>query len=291
MNDQRDNSAAGLTWLERIGQSLLGEPRDRQQLLAVLRDAQQRGLLGPDVLAMIEGALQVSEMRVRDVMVPRAQMVMLDMDGPWEELVNIVIDSGHSRFPVFHETRDEVEGILLAKDILPHLAADTKEVFPIRDLIRPAVFIPESKRLNVLLREFRSSRNHMAIVVDEYGGVAGLVTIEDVLEQIVGEIDDEHDIEEEEAFVKRHSTTEFTLKALMPIEDFNETFGTKFADDEFDTVGGLLLKAFGHLPGRGEGVTLDGISFEVINADGRRIHLVKVDTGRRRPAKVGHGRS
>jgi len=290
MNDQKDDGFTGFSWLERIGQSLLGEPRDLRQLLALLRDAEQRGLLGADVLAMVEGALQVSEMRVKDVMIPRAQMVMLDMDAPWEELLGTVIESAHSRFPVYRETRDEVDGILLAKDILPYLAAGAKEVFPIRDLMRPVVFIPESKRLNVLLREFRSSRNHMAVVVDEYGGVAGLVTIEDVLEQIVGEIDDEHDIEEEETVVKRHSATEFTVKALMSIEDFNETFGTEFADDEFDTVGGLLLKAFGHLPGRGESVTLDGIGFEVLSADGRRIHLVKIDTSGREPSAVRQNR-
>ncbi len=286
MSDGRNNASAGLTWRERVGQTLLGEPRDRHQLLATLRDAAQRGLLGSDVLAMIEGALQVSDMRVRDVMVPRAQMVMLDMDAPWQELLDIVIESAHSRFPVFRETRDEIEGILLAKDILPYLAAETREIFPIRERMRPAVFIPEIKRLNVLLREFRSSRNHMAIVVDEYGGVAGLVTIEDVLEQIVGEIDDEHDAEGGEGIVKRHSATEFTLKALMPIEDFNEAFGSRFGDDEFGSVGGLLLKALGHLPSKGESVTLDGIHFEVLNADGRRIHLVKVNTARRLPAKV-----
>ena len=287
MSDRRHNASGGLNWLERIGQSLLGEPRDRHQLLAVLRDAAQRGLLGPDVLAMLEGALQVSEMRVRDVMVPRAQMVMLDMDSSWEELLRVVIDSAHSRFPVFRETRDDIEGILLAKDILPYLAAQTTDAFPIRERMRPAVFIPEIKRLNVLLREFRSSRNHMAIVVDEYGGVAGLVTIEDVLEQIVGEIDDEHDAEGGSGFVNRHSATEFTLKALMPIEDLNDTFGCRFADDEFGSVGGLLLKAFGHLPCAGESVILDGLHFEVLNADGRRIHLVKVNTARRLPAKVG----
>jgi magnesium and cobalt transporter len=289
VTDQSGNGSSGLSWLERIGQTLLGEPRDRQDVLVVLRDAEQRGLLTPDILSMVEGALQVSEMRVRDVMVPRAQMVMLDMDDPLEELLKVVIDSAHSRFPVYRETRDEVEGILLAKDILPYLAKQSQEPFPIRDLMRPAVFIPESKRLNVLLREFRSSRNHMAVVVDEYGGVAGLVTIEDVLEQIVGEIDDEHDVEDEESFVKRHGPNEFTLKALMPIEDFNQTFGTAFEDGEFDTVGGLLLKALGHLPGRGETVTLDGIRFEVLNADGRRIYLVKIDTSGRQPPAADQG--
>jgi len=289
VTDQSGNGSSGLSWLERIGQTLLGEPRDRKDVLAVLRDAEQRGLLTPDILSMVEGALQVSEMRVRDVMVPRAQMVMLDMDEPLEELLKVVINSAHSRFPVYRETRDEVEGILLAKDILPYLANQSQAPFPIRDLMRPAVFIPESKRLNVLLREFRSSRNHMAVVVDEYGGVAGLVTIEDVLEQIVGEIDDEHDVEDEEPFVKRHGPNQFTLKALMPIEDFNQTFGTAFEDGEFDTVGGLLLKALGHLPSRGETVTLEGIHFEVLNADGRRIYLMKIDTAGRQPPAADQG--
>ncbi len=226
MSDQRSGHASGLSWLGRLGHSLLGEPKDREQLVELLRDSQQRGLVGQDVLAMIEGALQVADMRVRDIMVPRAQVVMLDLDAPMQRNVEKVIASGHSRFPVYQETRDEVQGILLAKDILPHLAKGETSDFPIRDALRPAVFIPESKRLNVLLRVFRSSRNHMAIVVDEYGGVSGLVTIEDVLEQIVGDIDDEHDFEDEESLVKRQGETEFVVKAIMHIDDFNEAFGT-----------------------------------------------------------------
>lgn len=284
---ETQDSPSGPSWLERLGQALLGEPRDRKQLVQQLREAGQRGLLGPDVLAMIEGALQVSEIRVRDIMVPRVQVVMVELDVPLKEMLGAVIDSGHSRFPVYRETRDQVEGILLAKDILPHVVKGTTEPLPVRELMRPAVFIPESKRLNVLLREFRSSRNHMAIVMDEYGGLAGLVTIEDVLEQIVGEIDDEHDIEEDESFIKRQGETGFTVKALLPIEDFNAAFGTHFAHDEFDTVGGLLLKAFQHLPRRGESMVLDGIRFEILNGDGRRIHLVQVDTSERQVLAAG----
>jgi len=271
-----DRPSDGPSWLERLGHALLGEPRDRQELIDLLRDAEQRRLMDPDVLAMVEGAFQVSEMLVRDVMVPRAQMVVVERDAPLEDVLRTVVESGHSRFPVIAESRDEIIGILLAKDLLPPLAQKRPEPFNIRDWLRPAVFVPESKRLNVLLRDFRSTRNHMAIVVDEYGGVAGLVTIEDVLELIVGDIDDEYDVGDEETFIKRHSDTEFTVKALTPLEDFNAAFGTDFSDQEFDTVGGLLLKAFGRLPDLGDTITLGGLEFEVLQADGRRVHLVRV---------------
>jgi magnesium and cobalt transporter len=274
MSEDRPNG--GPTWLERLGHVLLGEPRDRQALIELLRDAEHRRLLTPDILAMIEGAFQVTEMQVRDVMVPRAQMVVVERDAPFEEVLRTVVESGHSRFPVIGESRDEVVGILLAKDLLPYLVDGRPDAFNIRESLRPAVFVPESKRLNVLLREFRSTRNHMAIVVDEYGGVAGLVTIEDVLEQIVGDIDDEYDIGDEETYIKRLTDTEYTVKALTPIEDFNSAFGTDFSDEEFDTVGGLVLKAFGRLPERGDRVTLGPLSFEVLHADARRVHLLKV---------------
>ena len=283
MTSQRSGSVSGGSWMERLGQTLLGEPKDRDELIEVLRDAQQRGLLGPDVLAMIEGALQVSDLRVRDVMVPRAQVVMLDVNAPMQEIVERVIDSGHSRFPVYRDSRDEVEGILLAKDILPHLAKGESSALQIQDIMRPVVFIPETKRLNNLLRDFRSNRRHMAIVVDEYGGVSGLVTIEDVLEQIVGDIYDELDAEDDGSYVKQQSDSEFVVKAVMPIEDFNQSFGTAFQDEEFDTVGGLLLKALGHLPRKGEALTLDDIRFEVMSADGRRIDLIEIDISRRDP--------
>ncbi len=211
------------SWLERLGQVLTGEPRDREQLLELLRDAEQRSLLDADALAMIEGVLQVAEMQVRDIMVPRAQMVVVERDADPEALLPVVLDSAHSRFPVIGENRDEVVGILLAKDLLAYFSDEHRDSFSVREVLRPAAFIPESKRLNVLLKEFRASRNHMAIVVDEYGGVAGLVTIEDVLEQIVGEIDDEHDIEED-TWIMDHGDRKYTVKALTPIEDFNEYF-------------------------------------------------------------------
>jgi len=271
-----DRPSGGLSWLERLGHALIGEPRDRQELIELLRDAEHRRLLAPDVLAMVEGAFQVSEMQVRDVMVPRAQMVVVERDAPFDDGLRTVVESGHSRFPVIGESRDEVVGILLAKDLLPYLVDGRPDVFNIRESLRPAVFVPESKRLNVLLREFRSARNHMAIVVDEYGGVAGLVTIEDVLEQIVGDIDDEYDVGDEETYIKRLTDTEYTVKALTPIEDFNAAFGTDFSDEEYDTVGGLVLKAFGRLPERGDRVALGALECEVLHADARRVHLLKV---------------
>ncbi|HEX9584782.1 MAG TPA: transporter associated domain-containing protein [Gammaproteobacteria bacterium] len=262
------------SWLERLGQVLSGEPQDREDLVALLRDAERRNLFDAEVLAMIEGALQVGEMQVRDIMVPRAEMVVVQVDAPPEAFVSEVIESGHSRFPVIGDNRDEVEGILLAKDLLAYFAGDEGK-FDIDDVMRPVVYIPESKRLNVLLRDFRESRNHMAIVVDEYGGVAGLVTIEDVLEQIVGEIDDEHDTEEG-GDIRKLSSGEYVVKARTHIEDFNEYFGTGYSDEEFDTIGGLVIKSFGHLPKRGESRDIDGMGFRVLRADKRRVHLLSV---------------
>lgn len=272
--DRSSNTSAQRSWFERLSQALLGEPQDREQLIELLRDAEQRSLLDSDALAMIEGVLQTSELRVRDIMVPRAQMVVVEGDAPLETSLKSITDSGHSRFPVIGETRDEVVGILLAKDLLPFWVTRATE-FNIRDVLRPAVFIPESKRLNVLLKEFRSSRNHMAIVVDEYGGVSGLVTIEDVLEQIVGEIADEHDIDES-TYIKAHDNKRYTLKALTPIEEFNEFFGTSFSDEEFDTIGGLVLNKFGYLPRPGEVVKFGGYNFKVLHADRRRVHLLEM---------------
>jgi magnesium and cobalt transporter len=263
------------SWFERLSQALMGEPQDREQLVELLRDAEQRHLLNPDALSMIEGVLQVSEMQVRDIMIPRSQMVTLDRDHTFNELLPVVIDSAHSRFPVIGENKDEVVGILLAKDLLPYSNEDKRDRFNMRDLLRPAVFVPESKRLDVLLREFRASRNHLAVVVDEYGGVAGMVTIEDVLEQIVGEIEDEHDFDED-TMVLKLSETESTVKALLPIDEFNEHFGTHFSDEEFDTVGGLVMQAFGHVPARGETINIGGLLFKVMRADKRRVHLLKV---------------
>ena len=224
---------------------------------------------------MIEGVLHVGEMQVRDIMVPSAQMVVVSSDQQPDEFIASVTDSGHSRFPVIGDSRNEVEGILLAKDLLEYYSQGKDREFDMDDAMRPAVFVPESKRLNVLLREFRENRNHMAIVVDEYGGVAGLVTIEDVLEQIVGEIDDEHDTEEG-SFIRRLGNGEYTVKAITPIEDFNEYFKTNFDDDEFDTMGGVVIKGFGRLPRRGETTRTGGVTFKVLRADKRRVHLLRV---------------
>lgn len=253
----------------------MGEPQDRAELVELLRDAEQRNLINPDALSMIEGVLQVSEMQVRDIMIPRSQMATINRDHSFDEILPVIIESAHSRFPVLGDNKDEVVGMLLAKDLLAYSNPDRRERFNLRELLRPAVFVPESKRLDVLLREFRSSRNHMAIVVDEYGGVAGLVTIEDVLEQIVGEIEDEHDFDED-TMILTLSETESTVKALLPIDEFNEHFGTRFSDEESDTIGGLVMQAFGHVPARGESISIDGLSFKVMRADKRRVHLLKI---------------
>ena len=277
MSVERFNNggATSRSWFERLSLALLGEPKDREQLVSLLRDAQQRNLLDPDALAMIEGVLQVSEMQVRDIMVPRAQMVVVERDARLSEILPLVTESAHSRFPVIGESRDQVVGVLLAKDLLTYFGPGGDEAFNVRDILRPAVFIPESKRLNILLKEFRASRNHMAIVVDEYGGVAGLVTIEDVLEQIVGEIVDEHDIEDD-TYIKRHNDNVYAVKALTPIDEFNSYFNSSFSDEEFDTIGGVVMQRFGRLPRRGEAITIERFRFKVLNADSRRLHLLQV---------------
>lgn len=273
--DQSNNSTSQRSWIDRLSQALLGEPKDREELVHVLREAQSRGLFDVDAQGMIEGVLQVAEMQARDIMIPRSQMVVVSRDDNPQQIIPVAIESGHSRFPVVGESRDEVVGVLLAKDLLRYSSRHDSEQFSIREILRPAVFVPESKRLNVLLKEFRASRNHLAIVVDEYGGVAGMMTIEDVLEQIVGEIEDEHDIDED-TFIRKYSDVNYTVKALTPIEDFNEYFETDFSDDEFDTIGGLVTHKLGRLPKRGETIILDSMSFQIINADNRRIHLMKV---------------
>jgi len=262
------------TLLERIGAILMREPEDRDQLLELLQSSYERNLMDADALAMIEGVLQVSELQARDIMVPRAQMDVVDINDTPEVFLPKVIESGHSRFPVIGESKDDVIGILLAKDLLRYYAGHESNV---RDMLRPAVFIPESKRLNVLLKDFRRARNHMAIVVDEYGGVAGLVTIEDVLEQIVGEIEDEYDFDETEAQIMLDRNGLYRVKAQTSIEDFNSTFGTEFSDDEYDTIGGLLLNRFGRLPKRGEEIELDNLRFRVQRADSRRLHSLLVE--------------
>jgi magnesium and cobalt transporter len=252
-----------------------GEPRDRAELAEELREAGRRGLIDADALAMIEGVLAVAELQVRDIMVPRSQMVVVDRDDPPGKLLPIIVESGHSRFPVIGEDRDQVVGLLLAKDLLRFSGEGASEEFDMREVLRPAVFVPESKRVNVLLKEFRDSRNHMAVVVDEYGGVSGLVTIEDVIEEIVGDIADEYDIEEDQT-IRREGGQQYTVHALARIEDFNEYFGSEFSDEEFDTIGGLVMHQFGRLPKRGENVSIEGFDFKVLRADRRRIDLLRV---------------
>lgn len=259
------------SWLERISSALSGEPTTREDLIELLRDVQADGVIGADTLRMLEGAIGVAEMTVGEVMVARAQMVMLSASADMHTLMRQVVDSGHSRFPVHGEDKDEILGILLAKDLLRGVIADHAPT-SVHELLRPAVLIPESKNLNVLLREFRQSRNHMAIVIDEYGGVAGLVTIEDVLEEIVGEIDDEHDdAADEGTLIAAQADGHFVVDALTPIDDFNERFGADFPDDEYDTIGGLVTDAIGHLPEAGEELTLGRFAFRVARADARRL--------------------
>jgi magnesium and cobalt transporter len=274
-----DKNGSTGQWLRRIVDSFTGEPRDLEQLSDVLAEARNRGLIDADVLAMLEGVLQVSEIQVRDVMVPRSQMVVVRRDDPPEKILPVVIESGHSRFPVVGEDRDEVAGILLAKDLLRFFAEEGEGDFDIRECLRPAVFIPESKRLNVLLKEFRVSHNHMAIVVDEYGGVSGLLTIEDLLEQIVGDIGDEYDIDEAEGIRKEGERT-FAVPALTRIEDFNAAFGTRFSNEEFDTIGGLVLHELGRMPRRGEAIEIGGLELKVVRSDRRRIESLRVTTPR-----------
>ncbi len=265
------------TWVRKLGRSLSGAPKTREEILELLKEAQKEAVLDADAFGMIQGVLQVGDIQVRDIMVPRSQMVVLERDAPPQELLPQLIQSGHSRYPVIGENKDEVVGILLAKDLL-RLALASEEgegSLDVREVLRPAVFVPESKRLNVLLKEFRASRNHMAVVVDEYGGVAGLVTIEDVLEQIVGEIEDEHD-EAEGAFVLRQDKERYQVRALTPISEFNRYFNSDFSDAEFDTIGGLVMHEFGHMPKRGESTAIGRFLFNVQRADSRRIHLLQV---------------
>jgi magnesium and cobalt transporter len=271
-----EEHGAGRSWIDRISHFLTGEPQDREDLIELLREARDRRLIDSEALAMIEGVLQVSEMRVRDIMVPRVQMVVVPRDAELETIFPLVTESAHSRFPVIGEDKSQVVGVLMAKDLLARIREDPGLL--VQDVLRPARFVPESKRLNVLLREFREHRSHMAIVVDEYGNAAGLVTIEDVLEQIVGEIEDEHDFAEEE-YVFQRSANVYRLKALMPLDDFNDYFGADFSAAELDTVGGLVLHHMGHVPVRGEKITLGRFEFTVLRADTRRVHLLGLRVG------------
>jgi magnesium and cobalt transporter len=260
--------------LERLSSLLLREPEDRDQLIALLHSAFERRLLDAEALSMIEGVLQVSETQVRDVMIPRSQMDMIDVAESPEKFIPFVIETAHSRFPVFEDNRDNVIGIMLAKDLLRFYA---EEEFNVREMLRPAVFVPEAKRLNVLLKEFRANRNHIAIVVDEYGGVSGLVTIEDVIEQIIGDIEDEYDFDETEDNILVDRSGRYRVKAVTEIADFNAHFGSAFSDEDHDTIGGLVTSRFGRLPKRGETISIDGYGFQILRADSRKIHALLVE--------------
>jgi magnesium and cobalt transporter len=260
--------------IERLSHFLLRGPEDREQLFELLKSSYEKNLMDADSLSMIEGVLQVSEMQVRDIMIPRSQMDVIDISHPPEKFIPFVMETAHSRFPVIEDDKNDVIGILLAKDLLKYYAGDD---FEIRDMLRPAVFIPESKRLNVLLKEFRGSRNHIAIVVDEYGGVSGMVTIEDVLEQIVGEIEDEFDFDETEDNIIQDKNGHYRVKASTEIEDFNEYFNVSFSNDEFSTIGGLIIQAFGHLPKRDEKITFQGFKITILRADSRKLYSVLLE--------------
>ena len=272
--DGSESNSNKPTLLERLSTLLLREPEDREQLITLLHSAYERNLLDADALSMMEGVIQVSEQQVREIMIPRAQMDVIDISQPPEKFIPYVIETAHSRFPVTDGDKDNIIGILLAKDLLRYYAG---EEFNVRDMLRPAVFVPESKRLNVLLRDFRSNRNHIALVVDEYGGVSGMVTIEDVLEQIVGDIADEYDFDEDEDNIIRQDDAHWRVKADTEIADFNEMLGTEFSDENYDTVGGLILKAAGQLPKRGEIIQLGEWQFTVLRADSRRLHSLLVE--------------
>lgn len=272
----KDTATTG-RWLKKITRSLGGEAEDREDVIAWLREAGARGIIAADALAMIEGVLGVGDIQVREIMVPRAQMTVVHRDDPLDKLLATVVESGHSRFPVMNEDRDNIVGVLLAKDLLRLNVAEDGARFDIREFMRSAVFVPESKRVNVLLREFRHSRTHMAIVVDEYGGVAGCVTIEDAIEQIVGEIDDEHDIDED-VNIRKDGERQFTVRGNTPIEEFNEYFGADLSDEEFDTIAGILMKQLGRLPRRGESLQVAGFDVRVLRADRRRIDSLKLTT-------------
>jgi magnesium and cobalt transporter len=275
-----DRSAQPRSWLEKLTDLFSDDPQSRQDIKVIVREAAERSIVDSETLNILEGALQVSEMQVRDIMIPRPQVVSIQVNEPLRECLPRIIDSAHSRFPILGEGPNEVLGIILAKDLLPLLLADQSDdiqsSFHLQDILRPAIFVPESKRLNVLLREFRSNRNHMAIVVDEFGGVAGLVTIEDVLEQIVGEIEDEHDYADEDSLIKKVEDGTFMVKALTPVDDFNEHFDADFSDDDFDTIGGIVVHHFGRVPECNESITIGNWTFKVVNGTSRQINLLEV---------------
>ncbi|WP_456373649.1 HlyC/CorC family transporter [Thiolapillus sp.] len=279
MNNRSNGHSKLRQGLRQLLMSLVkAEPESREELVAVLKQARARHLMDGEALSMMEAVLQVSELRVRDIMIPRARMVVVERDRPMDEILPVIVESAHSRFPVIGDDRSEVVGILLAKDLLQYCGPSAPS-FNMRDVLRSAVFVPESKRLNVLLKEFRLSRNHMAIVIDEYGGAAGLITIEDVLEQIVGEIEDEYDFDEG-AYILKRGRDLYTAKAHTTIEDFNEFFHTDFMDDDYDTIGGMVVNALGHMPSRGEAVDIGDFRFTVVRADSRKVRLLNIE---RRP--------
>ena len=274
-DDQSTIDPRAKSWIDKIAQVFSDEPTDTKSLLELLRNAEQDQVLDADTLGIIEGALQVSSMQVRDIMIPRSQVVTVAADLSLNEILDSVSKASHSRFPVVGENVDNVMGILLAKDLLPLVLNGNQEKFNIKDIVRPATFVPESKRLNILLKEFRETRQHMAIVIDEYGSVCGVVTIEDVLEQIVGEIEDEFDVDDD-SYIKKFDEQNYIVKALTPVDEFNEYFETDFSDQEFTTIGGLVLQEFGHIPERGEMIMIGDFSVIILNADSRQIKLLKV---------------
>jgi magnesium and cobalt transporter len=274
-----DDNPPSRSWLDKISRLFQESPQDREQLIEVLKTAEENALINPELLSMMIGVMHISELQARDIMIPRPEMAVLDEEMHFETMLKNVVEAGHSRFPVIGDNRDDIEGIILAKDLLRFSAesvANPVSKFSLKDFLRPAVIIPESKRLDALLKEFRSNRNHMAIVVDEYGGVAGLITIEDVLEQIVGEIEDEFDIDDDDDNIHQIGENRFNVKARVEIEEFNEYFKCQLSDEEYDTIGGILMQAFGHMPARGETVIIDMLKFEIISADTRRIKLLSV---------------
>ncbi|WP_105168991.1 CNNM family magnesium/cobalt transport protein CorC [Pseudoalteromonas sp. T1lg23B] len=275
-NSQSSQGSSGKTWLGRITQMLQGEPQNKEELVEVIADAQERSLIDPETKDMMEGVLGVSELKVRDIMIPRSQMITLDVDESLEQQLPTMVESSHSRFPVICEDKDHVEGILLAKDLLPLILNKDEYLPAIREYLRPAIVVPESKRVDALLNEFRQKRYHMAIVVDEYGGVSGLVTIEDILEIIVGEIEDEHDDDEEQQDIRQLSKHVYMVQALTPLDEFNEFFKTGYDTQEADTIGGIILHAFGHMPSRGETIDIEQLQFKVTNSDNRRIIQLQV---------------
>ncbi|APD85865.1 CNNM family magnesium/cobalt transport protein CorC [Alteromonas sp. IB21] len=275
-NPHSTNGSSGKSWLDKLKNSISGEPRSKEELVSVITDAEHNEIIDPQTREMIEGVIGVNEMRVRDIMIPRAQMTTIDVEKKVEEFLPLMLESAHSRFPVISEDKDHIEGILLAKDLLA-FAFNAEKEFNLKDILRPAVIVPESKRVDVLLKEFRQQRYHMAIVVDEYGGVSGLVTIEDILEIIVGEIEDEYDTEEDGTDdIRPLNKSTYTVKALTPVDDFNEFFETKFSEEEADTIGGIVLKAFGHMPETNDEITIGDILFKVTNSDKRRLIQLKV---------------